>query len=427
MAKEKGRYLVPHLLERINDTNDLDKIIENENKLACIFASQVLFVLAFLNLFIRTVALKEALLEVIIDSLICVILGILFEVILRIKLKGNTLVNLVAALYAFWCIFFFVRYHYLLGPLMWIILLINLIVAMIQVKKNMLIMSGGVMILAGIYCFFYAPFENFQINQNFYGMIVLLFLITITIAGAVHRNNANRYHKLNKQLQLVMEQKEEIEELYKEVTAAENELHQQNKLLTAYNNIIKKNEERLHFLAYHDVLTELPNRKMINQRLEEMISEAKKQQSIVYVIYLDIDYFKNINDTMGHDAGDKFICVVADRIRAVIHPEDLFGRMGGDEFALIIPRNISEDEIYEYLLSIKDRFEESVNIHGKKIRSTASLGIATYPKDGEDAVMLMKNADIAMYRSKELGKNKIQFYHPDLQIEMIRKIKNNMG
>ncbi|MBH1940590.1 diguanylate cyclase [Mobilitalea sibirica] len=422
MGIKRERYLVPDILKIIDKATDLPTIIKYENKMACMIASPILFILAISNLLIRCGVFHENVWNVIADSVVFLLIGTVFEILLRAKITLRVLSNSVAILYAVWCFFIFIRFNDIFGPMIWIIACILLIISMFQIQKKMLFLSGAVITMAGIYAFIKMPDHNPYYNQAFYGFLILLLISLIVLAGVVQKNHVNRYKKLIKQLHLLNDQKQKIEDLYQEVTANEIKLYQQNEQLTEYNNQIKQNEEKLHFLAYHDVLTELPNRKMVYQKLDEMLHNAKKTKTKLYVVYIDIDYFKNINDTMGHDAGDQFISAVANRINSIIHDKDLMGRMGGDEFALLIPRDITEDEVLAYLNTIKDKFEESFSVHGKLICSSASLGISSFPKDGEDKGNLIRNADIAMYKAKELGKNIIQFYSPDMQTEMMRKI-----
>lgn len=424
MAKEKSRNLVPDLLRKIENADDIETVIINENKLACMFASPLLLLLAVVSFLLRYVVLHEESGTVMLDVVVCIVLGLSFELVLRFKIKSSSMVNAVSALYGVWFLFIFLRFFDLLGPLIWIIAFIHIILAMSQVRKNMLMICGTIIIAAAVYSYIKIPDINISLNRLYYGLLVTLIAAVLLIAGAVHRTSISRYKKMISNYKTAIDQRQEIENLYEEVKASEEELFHQNEILTEYNNRIQKDEEELHHLAYHDSLTDLPNRKMLYQVLGEMIDRAAILGSKVYVVYIDIDYFKNINDTLGHDAGDEFIAAVAGRIKTVINPEDILGRMGGDEFALVIPRDIDEDDIYLYLNILKDKFSEKISIQGIEIKSTVSMGVSVYPEDGADAIMMMKNADIAMYKSKELGKNIIQFFYPELREEMIRRIEN---
>jgi diguanylate cyclase (GGDEF)-like protein len=224
---------------------------------------------------------------------------------------------------------------------------------------------------------------------------------------------------MKEQFDIVVKQKKEISDLYRKVADAKEELRQQNEVLQNLNMKIRQNEEELKYLAYHDLLTELPNRKLVYESLENIIKETKDPGIIVYVVFIDIDYFKNINDTLGHHVGDIFINEAAKRLRNSFVQEDILGRTGGDEFTLIINRNLTKDEVYSYLETVRDKFAESFVIHNTIIQSTASFGVSIYPRDGEDVISLMKKSDVAMYKAKEQGKNKILFYEQDIPCDII--------
>jgi len=141
-----------------------------------------------------------------------------------------------------------------------------------------------------------------------------------------------------------------------------------------------------------------------------------------YIVFIDIDSFKKINDSMGHHIGDLFISDAAKRLKASIHKSDFIGRIGGDEFALIIQRRLSDKEVFKYIDKIRKHFLQSFIIEGNEITSSASFGIASFPYDGVGQVELMKNADTAMYKAKELGKNNVQFFEKSMKEELLEKL-----
>lgn len=171
-------------------------------------------------------------------------------------------------------------------------------------------------------------------------------------------------------------------------------------------------EEILHYQAYYDTLTDLPNRTLFNEKLAISLANAHFKQHLMAVMFLDLDGFKNVNDTLGHSMGDELLKGFAERIRHKLRRDDMLSRWGGDEFTILIPRieNVEEAKILaeRIIYSLKEPF----NIAGQILYIKTSIGIAVYPRDGVDGETLVKNADAALYCMKSLGKNHYQFYSP---------------
>lgn len=172
----------------------------------------------------------------------------------------------------------------------------------------------------------------------------------------------------------------------------------------------KQTEETIRRLAYYDSLTGLPNRVLFKERLALEIAHARRDRENLSVMLLDLDRFKNINDTLGHDFGDKLLKEVATRLSGVLRRSDTVSRMGGDEFLLLLPALRRVEDVRTIVDKIMATFYKPFHIQGHALEVTASLGIAIFPQDGNDGDTLIKNADIAMYRAKELGRNTYQFF-----------------
>ena len=177
---------------------------------------------------------------------------------------------------------------------------------------------------------------------------------------------------------------------------------------------IKQTEHKLEYLAHHDPLTDLPNRLLCNARLEHELQVAQRHGELVAVMFLDLDLFKNINDSLGHALGDKLLKKVAVRIKQAIRNEDTVSRLGGDEFVLIIGSLKSKLDATQFSKNILELFTEPFVIDEHEVFAGASIGISVFPIDGRDAETLLKNSDAAMYRAKSEGRNNYQFYTPDL-------------
>jgi diguanylate cyclase (GGDEF)-like protein/PAS domain S-box-containing protein len=172
----------------------------------------------------------------------------------------------------------------------------------------------------------------------------------------------------------------------------------------------KEAESHLTFFANHDTLTRLPNRVMFNERLTQAIARAQRLASMAAVLFIDLDRFKIINDTLGHDAGDELLKQLAARLRECLREGDTIGRQGGDEFVVLVEGVSDPAQVAGVGQKILDTVARPYLIRGHEFHVTASIGISIYPEDGHDQQTLLKNADIAMYRAKEQGKNNHKFY-----------------
>lgn len=176
----------------------------------------------------------------------------------------------------------------------------------------------------------------------------------------------------------------------------------------------KRSEERLMYLAHHDVLTELPNRALFSDRLRQALFEANRQGRLVAVAFLDLDRFKNINDSLGHETGDLLLRGVADRLRANVRETDTVARISGDEFMLVLPGLTNIDDARRIAEKILAGFRSPLIIAGQELYVSASIGLTVYPHDAKDVEGLLRNADVAMYRAKEVGRNAYQFYAAEM-------------
>ncbi len=177
---------------------------------------------------------------------------------------------------------------------------------------------------------------------------------------------------------------------------------------------LKATEDRLNHLAHHDPLTDLPNRLLFRDRLAHALLTAKRRDTKVAVVFLDLDRFKNINDTLGHGIGDGLLIEVAKRIKKITRLEDTFGRMSGDEFCLILEDIHSVRESATTVRRLSSVFNESFEIDSKNMRVTASIGIAIYPDNSDDPDALLSFADAAMYEAKEAGRNTYRYYSKEM-------------
>jgi diguanylate cyclase (GGDEF)-like protein len=184
----------------------------------------------------------------------------------------------------------------------------------------------------------------------------------------------------------------------------------------------KQAEDRIQFMANHDALTGLPNRSLLKDRVSQAMLYAQRHDRWVTIVFIDLDNFKLVNDTLGHNAGDELLKVIADRMIKSIKSTDTAVRLGGDEFVILLtdqPKNT--DVISATLQDIKAAIAMPVELDGHCLSVSGSIGVVNYPNDGLDADTLLANADAAMYRAKEIGRDNFQFYTPELNTKVHEK------
>jgi diguanylate cyclase (GGDEF)-like protein/PAS domain S-box-containing protein len=186
--------------------------------------------------------------------------------------------------------------------------------------------------------------------------------------------------------------------------------------------LMKRTQEKLEYIAHHDPLTMLPNRLLLEARLEHSIEWARRENFKIAVLFLDLDHFKEINDAFGHSLGDEVLVNVAQRLKGLLKENDTVARIGGDEFVIMLENY--DDLIYleKTIQSILALFEEPVMAKGRSFNLTCSAGVALYPNDGHDMETLIKNADAAMYQAKESGRNTYTFYTSEITHTLFEKM-----
>jgi diguanylate cyclase (GGDEF)-like protein/PAS domain S-box-containing protein len=205
-------------------------------------------------------------------------------------------------------------------------------------------------------------------------------------------------------------------------------------LLVAAANIDdrKRLQEDMRRRAMHDPLTTLPNRAMFVEALERAVGRAKRRRTRFSVLFVDLDHFKEVNDTLGHAAGDELLQTMAERLVQAVRQSDLVARMGGDEFVVLIEEHRGPEEVMIVAQKIITMLDRPVLIEWKEVCVSGSVGIASFPEDGDSAEMLLRNADTAMYQAKERGRNNFQFYSEDLnkltaqRFEMERRVREGL-
>jgi diguanylate cyclase (GGDEF)-like protein/PAS domain S-box-containing protein len=198
-------------------------------------------------------------------------------------------------------------------------------------------------------------------------------------------------------------------------------------------SIRKEYEERLMYQASYDKLTDLPNRSLAFDRLKQALANAIRDKERLAIMYIDFDHFKNINDTLGHNAGDNFLISMAERLKGIVRDVDTVARLGGDEFMLILtsthhksgelPLSEYREQIQQKAAEVLHKVAQPCVIEDMEFSVTASIGIAIFPEDGDDPHILLKNADTAMYRGKRKGRNTFEEFTPEMSDKIVKRVE----
>lgn len=200
------------------------------------------------------------------------------------------------------------------------------------------------------------------------------------------------------------------------ITRIVNAAGEAQRFVAIFNDIteLRQKDERLLYQAYHDTLTDLPNRVMLTERMLTEFQRAQRKRLMVALLFLDIDHFKYINDTLGHDVGDMLLRSVATRLLGTVRESDLVARLGGDEFVILLPEVAELKNVSLVAHKILESMAASFHLQGHDLRITVSIGISVFPQDSMSPTTLLRHGDTAMYRAKEQGRNNVQFYTPTL-------------
>ena len=209
------------------------------------------------------------------------------------------------------------------------------------------------------------------------------------------------------------------------ITAVKNKNGKIIKYISMHTNLqeIIDTQEKADYLAYHDSLTNLPNRIKLEEHLDHVISVANRDKLTMSILFIDLDRFKIINDTLGHQVGDRLLQNVSKRIREVLRDTDMVARMGGDEFIVVLETARDKKSAAYVCQKILDAIKEPIKVGDHSLNTSASIGVAMFPDNGKNITTLIKNADTAMYHAKNLGKNNFQYYNEELSINIHYQLK----
>lgn len=260
-------------------------------------------------------------------------------------------------------------------------------------------------------------------TRSLIGLSILLFLAMLTLF------TRNAYRQFITTVKLQFDNASLIEELNKEVEQREalirrrtGELVKSNIELKRTEEQLRRNELSLHHLAHHDPLTSLPNRLLLVDRLNQSINKAERAEMGLALMFIDVDNFKEINDSLGHSVGDELLQAVALRLNKSIRKEDTAARLGGDEFTIILEELDDEKYVSSVAEKLIQIFKQPFKLTDREITITLSIGISLFPQHGIDTETLLRNADTAMYRTKSEGRNGFRIYSQDLTERAVERL-----
>lgn len=293
------------------------------------------------------------------------------------------------------------------------LLLSILIVQSLNMKGFYAVLVVTVLQLAATVFILFRYQDNYAINGL---ATTALGLVIVAIVLAYNRRVAI-------EIERVASKTAELEQANTDLKAREEEAKRQNTLLSEYNRAMKDNEERLYQMNHFDTVTGLPNRVKIIDRMDLLISLLSHKKMPFALIYVDLDNFKVINDSMGHKLGDSILQAVASRLTSTIDSEDMIGRWGGDEFAIVVQRQFSDEDMLNYVEMLRDSFSHPFTLDDSEYKVTASFGVSFFPQDATTSAEMVKCAETAMYKAKEYGRNMVQFYKKEMKDDIMRKMK----
>lgn len=257
----------------------------------------------------------------------------------------------------------------------------------------------------------------FQLKTYLSGLSILVFLFCIYALL-----NNSKFGKLRSRLLMKEIENVEIQFLLGKVEERSKELLKTKEDLEKEVSERKQAEERLYYLANHDSLTNLPNRRLFIDRLNQALARLPWHKRVAAVLFLDLDRFKHINDTLGHPIGDLLLVAVSERLQSCLRNGDTIARFGGDEFAILLVDMARAEDVSKVAQKIINALSKVFIVKNYELFITTSIGISLCPQDGKDADTLLKNADAAVYRAKGQGKNNYQFYLASLNTDALERL-----
>jgi len=397
------KHNIPSIIKAIQQEDDADLISNYENMMVSMYASVLLLIASIANFVVRYIIQSEDLKTSLFNSVFFLLIGLAFEISVRVRLKSQLVTIIISALSFITLMFICVSFYDIIGPAVWTVAFIQLLLAMIRITKHMLHFLAVAIFLSNVYIFYHSFYSSaFNMDTLYYIVQVVLFVFMSIIAIAVHKVSTSRYNTIKEKCSEVVQKNEEINTLFEEIVAS---------------------EEKIRNIANQDHLTGLPNRRFLSEKLNNSIYSSSRVSKMLTIMFLDLDNFKMINDSMGHATGDKLLLEVSRRLINILSKNAIVARIGGDEFIILIEDIKDFDMVNMLTMKVLNSFNKAFSLNDMDVFITTSIGVAVYPRDGQDAETLIKNADIAMYKAKRKGRNQFAVCTEGMKVEVVENMK----
>lgn len=380
------RSSIPGILSLLNDATEDNDILWYENVLMCMFLSPIFFLGSAAILMFQGLLRGEMPGDVLVNAAFLFLAGTALEVFRRIRLNDTLQTHIISALYSITFLFCLFRYYNVIGPSIWTLGFIQVLLSMVRTTKTMLTYMGLTMLGAGIYVTFIISGRPYNMSGVYYQLQFVFFTLLFIVSLTVHTISRNRIARIRRDL---------------------FELQRQE-------GIRKEAEEKNIELVLYDQLTGLPNRSLFCEKLEQAMLRAKKEGSPLYVLLIDLDLFKTVNDTLGRLQGDEVLALVGRRLEDAL-PGDIVSRVGSDEFMMFTQKAKSVRAISAIAANILESINEPYALGGQTVTLSCSIGIARYPEDSQEVEQLLKYSNLAMYKAKNEGKNRFECFTKTLE------------
>ena len=390
---KQNKMKIRTVLATLSGNCDITQVTACENLLVCRFAAVTFAAATVATFLLRVFIFRQDILAVLTDSVAFLVAATFFYLMESWRGDPTWAKHLISIVYAGIFLHILFRFYPLIGSAIWTIGFILAVLAMLRSSRSMLYYMLGALAIGCVAALIFFPNYPAAWDAGYLLSQTLLFFVLFAAAFYVQSRTSLRHQTM---IDLLIEMNKQNEER-------------------------KKVEEETTRLAMYDHLTGLPNRTLFYDRLKQAILLAKRNKQELYVLFVDVDFFKYVNDTLGHAAGDEFLRQAGVRLESLFRASDTVSRFGGDEF-LILLQNIHEpmDHIAQNMLN---EMQKPFLLNRRKVSITCSMGIARYPKDGDDAASLVKHADMAMYKAKSEGKNNFAYFCETLRLEAMMEME----